>query len=305
MEDRMKSASVSRRSPVARRPGSYRRPELEHLECRNVPGSALRLSTLGADLGVLYQAALAPATQFEDLAQATQGASAQAPTSAADGHALPAPVLALGFENPLSRQALQDVLSQGGQAARALTPPGLQAAAGADPLGQAVQALVGGGTGTGGALKAGPGNPGAPAPPVAQVITDGNFSLGLPSFAWAVGSTPDWNVFQNIGCLGSEAMLGTVGAVNTLTQVSIYTPAAYYDISFDWANDDVTFGPSQLAVQWNGVDVFNRINPGPTVGCFNHFDAGLVYTGPYYSTLTIVERNDPSYFHITNVSAVG
>jgi hypothetical protein len=38
---------------------------------------------------------------------------------------------------------------------------------------------------------------------------------------------------------------------------------------------------------------------------YEHFDSGPVYTAPFYSTLTIVERNDPSFFHITNVQANG
>jgi hypothetical protein len=271
------------------------------LECRNVPGSALTLPTLGADLGALYQAALAPATQFEDLAQATQGVAVQAPATGSGSR--PAPVLALGFDNALPQQATPNVLSQGLSGAQPLALPGGQAAAGTDVLSQAVQTFVGAGRGSLGSPKAGLGGQGAPPLPPAQVVADPTFSAGLPSYAWTVGNTNDPYVYQSFGGLGSEAVLGTVGGVNTLTQVSIYTSAAYYNISFDWANDDTSGGPSQLAVEWNGAEVFNVVNPGPTG--YTHFDSGAVYTGPYYSTLTIVERNDPSYFHITNVQANG
>jgi hypothetical protein len=299
----MQSACVSSRSSAARRPGSSR-PGLEHLEYRNVPGSALRLSTLGADLGVLYQAALAPAAAFEDLARATHGAATQVATNVPDGR--PAPVPALGLDNPLHQQAIPDVLSGGLPAGRAQALPGAQAALGTDPLSQAVQALVGG-KGVIGSLKAGLGTSGASAPMPANVVADPTFAGGLPvgNPNWVVGDPTDPYVFNNPGgALGSEAMLGTVNGVNTITQFGIPTPAAFYTISFDWANDDTTGGPSQLAVEWNGVFVFNMTNPGFTGGYVpGGFVSAPVFTAPFLSTLTIIERNDPSYFHVTNVHA--
>jgi hypothetical protein len=300
----MQSACVSSRSSAARRPGSSR-PGLEHLECRNVPGSTLRLSTPGADLGVLYQAALAPATQFEDLAQATRGAAVQAPANVAGGG--PAPAQALAFDNPFHQQALQDVLSGGLLAGRAQAPSGLQAALGTDALSQAVQAFVSGGKAALGSLKGDPGTPGAPLPPP-NVIADPFFSsLGVPGSPWTVGVPSDPYVFAGMDPTGRpEAVLGTVGGVNTVTQVGIFTPNPVYTISFDWANDDPTGGPSQIAVEWNGAVVgpplFNLVNPPPS-GYATFPPTPMLTTTPF-STLTIIERNDPSFFHITNMSAV-
>jgi hypothetical protein len=259
---------------------------LEHLEYRNVPGSALRLSTLGADLGVLYQAALAPATQFEDLAQATRGAAAQAPTGVAD--ARPAPGQAVAFDNPLRQQALSDVLSGGLPAARAQAPAGLQAAVGADPLSQAVQALGAGGKGA----------PSAALPP--NQVFNGDFSMGFTG--WMVGNPFDPNIFTGAGLCGpSEAWLGTFGTTNTLAQ-NVLTPGFFYRISFDLANDDAAIppGPESFNVQWNGVAVFNFVNTGQ-FPC-QHFASPPLFTAPAVSTLTITEQNDPGFWHLTNVN---
>jgi hypothetical protein len=273
---------------------------VERLEFRNVPGSALRLSALGADLGVLYLAALAPATQFEDLAQATRGAAVPAPANVSDGP--PAAGQALAFDNPLHRQAFQDVLSGGLPAARTQAPPGPQAAAGADPLSQAVQALAGGGKGT----------QGAPLPP--NQVFNGDFSMGADGLAgWTVGNPNDPYVFANwvYGlpglCGATEAWLGTVGATNDLTQ-SVATPANFYRISFDLANDDANLppGPESFIVLWNPVTamgsgvVFRFVETG-AFPC-THFASPPLYTTQPFSTLSFSEQNDPGYWHLTNVS---
>jgi hypothetical protein len=260
---------------------------LEGLEYRDVPGSVLGLSALGADLGVLYEAALAPAAPVADLAQAARGAAVQAPANGSA--ALPARVQAPGLDNPLVQpQALPGAASGGALAAPTQAAPGPQAPGGTDALGQAVQALLAGGKV---ALGAHPGAPGVPTPD-GNVITNGTFD-GLSG--WTVGDANDPNIFAS----GNQAYLGPVGRVDSLTQVAIYTPNAYYTISFDVANDG---GPTnQFTLQWNGQDVVNFVDAGSFD--YTHYTSTL-YTGPYYSTLTILARQDPSYFRVTNVSAV-
>src|SRR5262249_33715925 len=153
-----------------------------------------------------------------------------------------------------------DVLPQGVPAARtpALAGP-------TDALSQAVQAFAGG-RGLLGSLKADPasagnhgGGPDAPLPPP-QGAYNGGFSGSPWNAGWAVGDPSDPYVFGSYGPLGTEAGLGSVGRVNTLTQVAIYTPAAYYTISFDLENDDPYGGESQFTLQWNGANLVNLVN---------------------------------------------
>jgi hypothetical protein len=176
-------------------------------------------------------------------------------------------------------------------AARAQAPAGLQAAVGADPLSQAVQALVAGGKGS----------QGAPLPP--NQVFNGDFSMGLAG--WTVGDPTDPFVFTGPGLCGpSEAWLGSVINPNTLTQ-NVPTPAFFYRISSDLANDDTNIppGPESFCVEWNpgltGV-VFNFVNTG-AFPC-QHFVSPPLYTVPAVSTLIFTERNDPGYWHLTNVS---
>jgi hypothetical protein len=128
------------------------------------------------------------------------------------------------------------------------------------------------------------------------VIFNGTFSIGASGLdGWTVGDAGAGGVFA----FNSQAFFGTVGQVNSLTQVSIYTPSPYYTVSFDVANDG---GPTnQFIAQWNGQDIVNYVDAG-SFG-YTHVSATCLYTGPYYSTMTFIGRQDPSYYRVTNVSA--
>jgi hypothetical protein len=261
---------------------------LERLENRDVPGSVLGLSALGADLGALYDVALAPAAPFAELAQATRGVAVQAPSTVSEAFAVRVP--ALGLANPfVPQQALQGVQPQGALAAPTQALPGPQAAVGTDSLSQAVQAFL-----AGGKVALGSGS-GARQAPQGDVIFNGTFSSGADGLdGWTVGA-PGVGVFAS----GGQAYLGPVGQVNSLTQVDIPTPNAFYTISFDVANDG---GPTnQFALQWNGADIVNFVDASSFA--YTNYSATL-FTAPFHSTLTIIARQDPSYYRVTNVSAV-
>src|SRR5262249_51187666 len=104
----------------ARRPSS--KPEVERLECRSVPGTILSMNTLGAGLGGLLDAALAPATQLQDVVQPTQGVAVQAAPNASDS--LSASVPALVHEQALQTVRSQEVVAARGQGLRSLQTAG-------------------------------------------------------------------------------------------------------------------------------------------------------------------------------------
>jgi hypothetical protein len=266
---------------------------VERLECRNVPGTALTSSTLGGDLGILYQAALAPAAQFQDLVQATQGVAVQAPANLSDAHAPPAPVLA-GFDNALvHQQPFQNVLSQGLLAARAPALPGLQAAIGTDLVGQGLGAPP----------------PAPPGPP--NLIVNGNFAAG---FAGWIVAFPDMFVNAPVAYGGwaagvgdpmNNAQLGTVGNVDVLTQPIVDTPGQGYTLRFDLAIAGASTAPGtvQFMVLYDGVSLLNIVDPAMAdAGGHTYTTPPGAVPGSGFDVLQFVERHDPSYFYLTNVS---
>jgi hypothetical protein len=265
---------------------------VERLEGRDVPGTALTSSTLGGDLGILYQAALAPAAQLEDLARATQGLAVQAPANLSDAQALPAPVLA-GFDNPLThQQPFQNVLSQGLLAARAPALPSLQAAVGTDLAGEGL----------------GVPPPAPPGPP--NLIVNGNFAGG---FAGWIVAFPD--VFVNapvayagwaagVGDPMNNAQLGTVGNVDVLTQPIVDTPGQGYTLQFDLADAGASLAPGtvQFMVLYDGVSLLNQVDPPIDAGGHTYSTMMGALPGSGFDVLQFVERHDPSFFYLTNVS---
>jgi hypothetical protein len=263
---------------------------VERLEGRDVPGTALTSSTLGGDLGTLYQAALAPAAQLEDLARATQGLAVQAPANLSDAQALPAPVLA-GFDNALVHQQLfQNVLSQGLLAARAPALPSPQAAVGAD--------LVGEGLGV-------PPPPAPPGPP--ELIVNGNFAAPFAG-SWIVADPAGLYVHSQVNYPGwafpTAAELGTVGGVNVLTQPIVDTPGQGYTLQFDLADAGASLAPGtvQFMVLYDGVSLLNQVDPQADVGGSHYSTPPGALPGSGFDVLQFVERHDPSFFYLTNVS---
>jgi hypothetical protein len=263
---------------------------VERLEGRDVPGTALTSTALGGDLGILYQAALAPAAQFEDMARATQGLAVHAPANLSDAQALPAPVLA-GFDNPLvHQQPFQNVLSQG-----LLAPalPSLRAAVGADLVGQGL----------------GVPPPAPPGPP--ELIVNGNFAGGFAG--WNV-AFPD--VFVNapvpyagwaagLGDPNNNAQLGTVGNVDVLTQPIVDTPGQGYTLQFDLAYDGAAGAPGtvQFMVLFDGVSGLNIVDPAMADPGGHHYSTAVgAIPGSGFDVLQFVERHDPAFFYLTNVS---
>jgi hypothetical protein len=268
---------------------------VERLEGRDVPGTALTSSTLGGDLGILYQAALAPAAQFQDLVQATQGVAVHAPANLSDAQALPAPVLA-GSDNPLvHQQPFQNVLSQGLPGARAPALPGLEAALGkADLVGEGL------------------GSP-PPAPPMGtgNLIVNHDFAAGFAGWtvafpdAFVNAPVPYAGWAAGLGDARNNAQLGTVGNVDVLTQLIVDTPGQGYTLQFDLAIAGASTAPGtvQFMVLYDGVSLFNIVDPAMADPGGSHYSTMMgAVPGSGFDVLQFVERHDPSFFYLTNVS---
>jgi hypothetical protein len=133
-----------------------------------------------------------------------------------------------------------------------------------------------------------------------EAVVNGDFSSGFSSWSVNVAGDP-YLVTNNPGVVfGSELQAGSVGFMNTISQ-SVPTPTCYYyTISFDALHDNAGGGASVLQVEWNHGIVASIY--GDTGFGVTHFSADI-YTPESTSALRIIEREDPGYWYISNVSA--
>lgn len=131
-----------------------------------------------------------------------------------------------------------------------------------------------------------------------EAVTNGNFGTGdLTGWSVAIPGDPFVNVTVG-GAYGTELTLGTVGSVNIIQQ-EVPTPTCFnYVISFDAISDGGN--ENQLTVLWNNQIVAHFVND-PGFGS-THFSMAI-FTPESDSTLTIVERQDPAFWHVSNFSA--
>jgi hypothetical protein len=93
------------------------------------------------------------------------------------------------------------------------------------------------------------------------------------------------------------AALGTIGSLGTLSQTLTTVPGQTYTLSYFMASDGGT--PSEFRVEWNGntlIDQTNVAQQGYTSYSFQMTAPGAT------STLTFLERNDPGYISLDDVT---
>jgi hypothetical protein len=304
----MKSAVVSARARTARPPG-FVRPDLERLESRSAPGSLLGGSTLEGGLGLLAPDALGPVTALADLARAAQRPAVPAATSLSGS--APAPGPGLDAVGPAPHGPALPGVPAHGQAT-----PVPQAPAGWDAQLLALNTFVGGvnAKAPGVPLEGGnqgPGSPPAPGPLGVEHVVNGNFAAGF--IAWTValpaGGFPDPNVNAPVAEFftgNPSARLGTIGLTDMLTQMVPTVPGQGYTFSFDLSDPvgNLAGGHiTQFVPMWNGVAQFLLVDAPPSVG-LDHY-AFMVTASSVKTPIQFMERHDPDYWYLTNVSVIG
>jgi Protein of unknown function (DUF642)/PEP-CTERM motif len=130
----------------------------------------------------------------------------------------------------------------------------------------------------------------------------GNYSGWAQSGSFSVVTGGPGHVGAYIGGYGPNsgnyyAALGTVRVPGTLSQTLTTTPGQSYTLSFFLASDGGT--PNEFRVDWNGVTIFDQSNiakQGYTKYSFQ------VQAGGTATPLAFLERNDPGYLSLDDVS---
>ena len=100
--------------------------------------------------------------------------------------------------------------------------------------------------------------------------------------------------------------------MNVLSQV-FFTPNIQYTISFDLANDSGVTPPTtqdQFLVLFNGQKLLNLVNVGASGPTHYSFLVNASVPGVfppihiYESTISFVNRQDPSFWELTHVQSV-
>jgi len=142
-----------------------------------------------------------------------------------------------------------------------------------------------------------------------NLVTNGDFETGDFTGWVQSGMTaeddmgnlyyPGTGVYTGQGVGGTYgAYLGPVGSMGYLTQSLATIAGQAYTLS--WALDSGGFTPNQFQVSWNGNVIFDQTNI-PEQG-FQTYSFSVLATGSSTS-LEFGFQNDPTFFHMDNVSA--
>jgi hypothetical protein len=99
----------------------------------------------------------------------------------------------------------------------------------------------------------------------------------------------------------TSAQLGTTGYTNELSQAIFPTPSTSYTYEFDLTNP-VGGTPTQFDALFDGVSVLHLVNTPADGGVSTHYSAAVTSSPIGVDIIQIVERHDPDYWYVTNVS---
>ena len=95
-----------------------------------------------------------------------------------------------------------------------------------------------------------------------------------------------------------DGLLGPIGSDGFLSQTLATTPGTFYDLRF-WLRNNSGVGPNDFAAFWDGIPVFALVNAG-AFGFTSEYIPTLLGTGS--DTLSFSFRNDPSFWHLDDIS---
>jgi hypothetical protein len=138
------------------------------------------------------------------------------------------------------------------------------------------------------------------------LILNGGFEIGPfmgdPFPFWTEAGLIATFIDGNPHSGNQAAALGNVGVLGSLSQTVVTVPGAQYTLTYFLNTDgDVV---SQFFVQWNGVTIPGSVLFNPDFGG-NYVEFQFTVTGTGLDTLTIFERDDPSFMFLDDVSLVG
>ena len=95
-----------------------------------------------------------------------------------------------------------------------------------------------------------------------------------------------------------DGLLGPIGSDGFLSQTITTTPGTFYDLHF-WLRNNSSVGPNEFVAYWDNIPVFSLLNSS-AFGFTNEYIPSLLGSGS--DTLLFAFRNDPSFWHLDDIS---
>ena len=134
----------------------------------------------------------------------------------------------------------------------------------------------------------------------AELITNGGFETA-DFTGWNVNAGATFVTSNQSGYLPNSgsyfAALGNVFGLGTLSQTFADTPGATYTLSYYLASNGTS--PNEFRVDVGSTTLFDQVDIAATGGYIFY---SFQFTGTGSDTLTIYERDDPSYLALDDVS---
>ena len=140
----------------------------------------------------------------------------------------------------------------------------------------------------------------------ADFVVNGGFETG-DFIGWTLnaGSTFVTGPFDGFNPNSGNffAALGNVGGLGTLTQTIVDNPGQIDTLSLYLGSDGGT--PNEFKIEFNGNVLYDQTNLPSTQGNANAYNLlSFTVTATGNDTLTLSERNDPTYLALDDVSLV-